>query len=75
MKKTSQFFFVLFCTFLFFLINIQGIIAQKIDWSDPYEMSSVFNTNEIIQASSDLVLISHRYKDENYYFRRENRHL
>lgn len=45
--------------------------AQKINWGTPYEMSSIFNHNEIIQASTERLYVMHKYKDEAYYFRRK----
>ena len=59
---------------LLLLSSSQTVFSQKIAWSEPVEMSSVFNTNEIIQASSENIYIAHKYKDKEYYFRQKLGH-
>lgn len=59
-------------------IAISGIIitltttawAQQIEWSKDYEMSSIFNKNELIQVSKDGFYVLQNYKDANYYYQK-----
>jgi len=44
--------------------------TQSIKWSENYEMSSIFNENEIIQASTAGFYVLQNYKDANYYYQR-----
>lgn len=42
--------------------------AQGIKWSENYPMNSIFNKNEIVQASTDGFYVLQNYKDANYYY-------
>lgn len=53
------------------LIIVTESWAQRIDWSESYDMSSVYNTNEIIHADAKDVFVLHTYKDKNYYIRKK----
>lgn len=44
--------------------------TQQIKWSENYEMSSIFNENKIIQASTDGFYVLQNYKDANYYYQK-----
>ncbi|CAA6813579.1 MAG: Unknown protein [uncultured Aureispira sp.] len=42
--------------------------TQEIEWSENYPMNSIFNQNELIQASTDGFYVLENYKDANYYY-------
>ncbi|MBL4648869.1 MAG: hypothetical protein JKY03_03990 [Aureispira sp.] len=42
--------------------------TQKIEWSENYEMNSIFNKNEIVQTSTEGFYVLQNYKDANYYY-------
>lgn len=42
--------------------------TQEIEWSENYEMNSIFNKNEVVQTSKDGFYVLQNYKDANYYY-------
>lgn len=42
--------------------------AQEIEWSENYEMNSIFNKNEVVQTSKDGFYVLQNYKNANYYY-------
>jgi len=59
-----------FCTFLLLMMLGEGVFAQEMEWSESYEMSSVFNTNEVVHASKEGFYVVEKYKDEHFYFQK-----
>ncbi len=50
------------------------IKGQELKWSAPYEMSSLFNSIEIIEAKEGPLIIAYKYKDEKYYWQQKLRY-
>jgi hypothetical protein len=42
--------------------------TQEIKWSEKYEMSSIFNENDIVQTSTDGFYVLQNYKNADYYY-------
>jgi hypothetical protein len=42
--------------------------TQQMKWSENYPMNSIFNKNEVVQASIDGFYVLQNYKDANYYY-------
>jgi len=56
-------------TILAIIITITSTTwAQQITWSENYQMQSIFNANEIIQATSEGFYVLQNYKNANYYY-------
>lgn len=61
------------CPLIWMIIvgTVATACCQKIKWSANYEMSSIFNKNEIIQVTRDGFYVLEQYKDANYYYQRK----
>lgn len=60
-------------TYRFALLGVLFIMTttawtQQMKWSENYPMNSIFNKNEIVQASLDGFYVLQNYKDANYYY-------
>lgn len=45
--------------------------TQEMKWSETYEMNSIFNENNIIQASIDGFYVLQNYKNADYYYQQK----
>lgn len=48
-----------------------SLCAQEIQWSEKYEMSSIFNENKILKTTKDGFYVLQNYKDANYDYQRK----